>query len=161
MLWRLHLLHSSYTILSCSSCHNYSRPRVIIHRIEPHTIQQQKKNNNIMESWLGEVKQLRIPRPKFGCGQPRTGCYPIEPPRDYYTSEDYGSATAPSATSSASVTTSVSRKSVAPTLDAEKLRQQNLWAWGEQQHHAVVWQQLSNSPFLVILWLCICTPLSL
>ncbi|KAI5704355.1 hypothetical protein M8J76_004144 [Diaphorina citri] len=35
-----------------------------------------------MESWLLEVKRVRIPRPKF---QTR---YPTEPPKDYYACED-------------------------------------------------------------------------
>lgn len=30
-----------------------------------------------MERWLGDVKRVRIPRPKFG------GKYPAEPPKDY------------------------------------------------------------------------------
>lgn len=33
-----------------------------------------------MESWLVDVKRVRIPRPKFG-GSSR--CYPAEPPKDY------------------------------------------------------------------------------
>lgn len=33
-----------------------------------------------MESWLVDVKRVRIPRPKFGSG---SRCYPIEPPKDY------------------------------------------------------------------------------
>lgn len=36
-----------------------------------------------MESWLDDVKRVRIPRPKFG------GKYPAEPPKDYL--EDYSS----------------------------------------------------------------------
>ncbi|XP_075212929.1 uncharacterized protein LOC142319486 [Lycorma delicatula] len=35
-----------------------------------------------IESWLLEVKRMRIPRPKF-----QTRC-PVEPPKDYYTGED-------------------------------------------------------------------------
>lgn len=35
-----------------------------------------------MESWLLEVKRVRIPRPKF---QTR---YPTEPPKDYHACED-------------------------------------------------------------------------
>ncbi|PZC81137.1 hypothetical protein B5X24_HaOG213238 [Helicoverpa armigera] len=35
-----------------------------------------------MESWLGDVKRVRIPRPKFGSK------YPVEPPKDYL--EDCG-----------------------------------------------------------------------
>ncbi|KAH9639859.1 hypothetical protein HF086_015710 [Spodoptera exigua] len=35
-----------------------------------------------MESWLGDVKRVRIPRPKFG------NKYPVEPPKDYL--EDCG-----------------------------------------------------------------------
>lgn len=34
-----------------------------------------------MESWLEDIKRVRIPRPKFG------GKYPAEPPKDYL--EDY------------------------------------------------------------------------
>lgn len=30
-----------------------------------------------MESWLDDVKRVKIPRPKFG------GKYPAEPPKDY------------------------------------------------------------------------------
>lgn len=33
-----------------------------------------------MESWLVDVKRVRIPRPKFGS---RCLAYPIEPPKDY------------------------------------------------------------------------------
>ncbi|XP_017773046.1 PREDICTED: uncharacterized protein LOC108560106 [Nicrophorus vespilloides] len=33
-----------------------------------------------MESWLVDVKRVRIPRPKFGSGN---RCYPTEPPKDY------------------------------------------------------------------------------
>lgn len=36
-----------------------------------------------MESWLVDVKRVRIPRPKFGGGV-RAGGYPCEPPKDYY-----------------------------------------------------------------------------
>lgn len=36
-----------------------------------------------MESWLGDVKRVRIPRPKFGNNK-----YPVEPPKDYL--EDCG-----------------------------------------------------------------------
>lgn len=35
-----------------------------------------------MESWLLEVKRMRIPRPKF-----QTRC-PVEPPKDYYMGEE-------------------------------------------------------------------------
>lgn len=82
-----------------------------------------------MESWLGEVKQLRIPRPKFGVRQPRAGggvgggCCPIEPPRDYYTNEDYSNSSTSSSSSSSSV---ASRKSVTATsvaAETEKMRQ--------------------------------------
>ena len=31
-----------------------------------------------MESWLLDVKKMKIPRPKF------SGKYPMEPPKDYY-----------------------------------------------------------------------------
>ncbi|RZC33662.1 hypothetical protein BDFB_002681 [Asbolus verrucosus] len=34
-----------------------------------------------MESWLVDVKRVRIPRPKFGGGS--RYAYPIEPPKDY------------------------------------------------------------------------------
>lgn len=37
-----------------------------------------------MESWLGDVKRVRIPRPKFG------GKYPAEPPKDYLEECDLG-----------------------------------------------------------------------
>lgn len=67
-----------------------------------------------MESWLGEVKQLRIPRPKFGVGLAR-GCVPIEPPRDYY--EDYQSSSPATTTTGAAV----SRKT--GTTETEKMRQ--------------------------------------
>lgn len=33
-----------------------------------------------MESWLVDVKRVRIPRPKFGSSR----CYPAEPPKDYF-----------------------------------------------------------------------------
>ncbi|KAL3281943.1 hypothetical protein HHI36_005146 [Cryptolaemus montrouzieri] len=40
-----------------------------------------KKNIHcIMESWLVDVKRVRIPRPKFGSSR----CYPAEPPKDYF-----------------------------------------------------------------------------
>lgn len=82
-----------------------------------------------MESWLGEVKQLRIPRPKFGVGQVRAGgCCPIEPPRDYYTNEDYSNSSTSSSSSSSSV---APRKAGAVAAETEKMRQslqQNLWA---------------------------------
>lgn len=35
-----------------------------------------------MESWLVDVKRVRIPRPKFGNGN-RCYAYPTEPPKDY------------------------------------------------------------------------------
>ncbi|XP_046676293.1 uncharacterized protein LOC124364675 [Homalodisca vitripennis] len=38
-----------------------------------------------MESWLLDVKRVRIPRPKFQAGALR---YPTEPPKDYYVSEE-------------------------------------------------------------------------
>ncbi|XP_069698593.1 uncharacterized protein [Periplaneta americana] len=34
-----------------------------------------------MESWLLDVKRVRIPRPKFASA--RGGGYPTEPPKDY------------------------------------------------------------------------------
>lgn len=34
-----------------------------------------------MESWLVDVKKVRIPRPKFGSNSRCS--YPIEPPKDY------------------------------------------------------------------------------
>ncbi|CAH0772465.1 unnamed protein product [Bemisia tabaci] len=39
-----------------------------------------------MESWMVDIKRVKIPRPKFQTG----GCrYPTEPPKDYYSgSED-------------------------------------------------------------------------
>lgn len=46
-----------------------------------------------MEDWLSDVKQLRIPRPKFGStntSPTRSGRGPREPPRDYNLSEDSG-----------------------------------------------------------------------
>lgn len=36
----------------------------------------------IMESWLLDVKRVRIPRPKFGSNN-RCYVYPTEPPKDY------------------------------------------------------------------------------
>lgn len=38
-----------------------------------------------MESWLLDVKRVRIPRPKFQTGALR---YPTEPPKDYYLAEE-------------------------------------------------------------------------
>ncbi|KAK9709740.1 hypothetical protein QE152_g26424 [Popillia japonica] len=38
------------------------------------------QSNDKMESWLVDVKRVRIPRPKFGSG---SRCYPTEPPKDY------------------------------------------------------------------------------
>lgn len=35
-----------------------------------------------METWLVDVKRVRIPRPKFGSGN-RCYAYPTEPPKDY------------------------------------------------------------------------------
>lgn len=35
-----------------------------------------------MESWLGDVKRVRIPRPKFA------NKYPVEPPKDYLEESD-------------------------------------------------------------------------
>lgn len=35
-----------------------------------------------MESWLVDIKRVRIPRPKFGNGT-RCKAYPTEPPKDY------------------------------------------------------------------------------
>lgn len=35
-----------------------------------------------METWLVDVKKVRIPRPKFG-GSNRCYSYPTEPPKDY------------------------------------------------------------------------------
>jgi hypothetical protein len=35
-----------------------------------------------MESWLLDVKRVRIPRPKFASAR-HGGGYPIEPPKDY------------------------------------------------------------------------------
>ncbi|GJQ84099.1 hypothetical protein Trydic_g12074 [Trypoxylus dichotomus] len=40
-----------------------------------------------MESWLVDVKRVRIPRPKFGSGS-RCFSYPTEPPKDYTSYED-------------------------------------------------------------------------
>lgn len=79
-----------------------------------------------MESWLGEVKQLRIPRPKFGVRQPRAGggvgggCCPIEPPRDYYTNEDYSNS---STSSSSSVASRKSVTAASVAAETEKMRQ--------------------------------------
>lgn len=42
-----------------------------------------------MEAWLSDVKQIRIPRPKFGISAgspPRHSRMPPDPPRDYMTS---------------------------------------------------------------------------
>lgn len=36
-----------------------------------------------MESWLVDVKKVRIPRPKFGSGGRCHPC-PSEPPKDYF-----------------------------------------------------------------------------
>ncbi|KAK6618980.1 hypothetical protein RUM44_003361 [Polyplax serrata] len=36
-----------------------------------------KTSNCKMESWLLDVKRMKIPRPKF------SGKYPLEPPKDY------------------------------------------------------------------------------
>lgn len=36
-----------------------------------------------MESWLVDVKRVRIPRPKFGSGSRCYTSYPTEPPKDY------------------------------------------------------------------------------
>lgn len=36
-----------------------------------------------MESWLVDVKRVRIPRPKFGTGSRYCTSYPTEPPKDY------------------------------------------------------------------------------
>lgn len=43
-----------------------------------------------MEAWLSDVKQIRIPRPKFGANTSptRNARMPREPPRDYNTSDD-------------------------------------------------------------------------
>lgn len=43
-----------------------------------------------METWLNDVKQLRIPRPKFGVNTSptRNSRGPREPPRDYNINED-------------------------------------------------------------------------
>lgn len=43
-----------------------------------------------MEAWLSDVKQLRIPRPKFGANTSptRNSRMPRDPPRDYNLSED-------------------------------------------------------------------------
>lgn len=39
-----------------------------------------------MESWLLDVKKVRIPRPKFASSR----SYPVEPPKDYYEDDDEG-----------------------------------------------------------------------
>jgi hypothetical protein len=36
-----------------------------------------------MESWLVDVKRVRIPRPKFASARHGSGGYPTEPPKDY------------------------------------------------------------------------------
>ena len=36
-----------------------------------------------MESWLLDVKRVRIPRPKFASARHSGAAYPIEPPKDY------------------------------------------------------------------------------
>jgi hypothetical protein len=36
-----------------------------------------------MESWLVDVKRVRIPRPKFASARPGGSGYPTEPPKDY------------------------------------------------------------------------------
>lgn len=36
-----------------------------------------------MESWLLDVKRVRIPRPKFASTRHGGGSYPTEPPKDY------------------------------------------------------------------------------
>lgn len=36
-----------------------------------------------MESWLVDVKRVKIPRPKFGSNS-RCHPYPSEPPKDYF-----------------------------------------------------------------------------
>lgn len=36
-----------------------------------------------MESWLLDVKRVRIPRPKFASARHGGGGYPTEPPKDY------------------------------------------------------------------------------
>ena len=43
-----------------------------------------------MEAWLSDVKQMRIPRPKFGSttSPTRPSRIPREPPRDYCLSDD-------------------------------------------------------------------------
>lgn len=43
-----------------------------------------------MEAWLSDIKQLRIPRPKFGSNvsPSRKNRSPREPPRDYNLNED-------------------------------------------------------------------------
>lgn len=59
--------------------------------------------SNRMETWLVDVKQLRIPRPKFGTssGSPphhrNVRLMPREPPRDYHlaTAEDFATPSSP------------------------------------------------------------------
>lgn len=42
-----------------------------------------------METWLVDVKRVRIPRPKFGSTSGGSGrCYPTEPPKDYVIYDD-------------------------------------------------------------------------
>jgi len=43
-----------------------------------------------MESWLIDVKKVRIPRPKKASSSGTSGnrCYPIEPPKDYFYVEE-------------------------------------------------------------------------
>lgn len=46
-----------------------------------------------MEAWLSDVKQIRIPRPKFGISAgspPRHSRMPRDPPRDYMTDDASG-----------------------------------------------------------------------
>lgn len=47
-----------------------------------------------MEAWLSDVKQIRIPRPKFGVSNSptRNSRMPRDPPRDYNTGDESGSA---------------------------------------------------------------------
>lgn len=50
-----------------------------------------------METWLEDVKRVRIPRPKFGTSSsmtttPSTRCYPMEPPKDYQLQYDEATA---------------------------------------------------------------------
>lgn len=40
-----------------------------------------------MESWLDDIKRVRIPRPKFG------NKYPVEPPKDYLENSDLSGKT--------------------------------------------------------------------